>query len=230
MVLTPRCWRQVREKQASWGRRWQQSRSPGRARRKPLKPLRGECRAFSGVTVVTTVCFLPFARGLRAHRAPGIPCALSSEGRNVVGKTRTKCVARSRDCVGGQCCLKMESANPTSANVPHTTRRPGERRDPYAEDFRFGYGVATMVLKSRTPGDMGPGLRRDDEQGSRLLRGENVSRRRPSAYSSSCFLPPMVFSLANTASTLRSSRCFSDGSNSGSLRVVSEAGSRVAPP
>ena len=51
-----------------------------------------------------------------------------------------------------------------------------------------------------------------------------------SSYSSSGFLPPMVFSLANTASTLRSSRCFSVGSNSGSLRVVSEAGSRVAPP
>jgi len=50
------------------------------------------------------------------------------------------------------------------------------------------------------------------------------------SYSSSGFLPPIVFSLANTASTLRSSRCFSDGSNSGSLRVVSEAGSRVAPP
>ena len=51
-----------------------------------------------------------------------------------------------------------------------------------------------------------------------------------SLYSSSAFLPPMVFSLANTASTLRSSRCFSVGSNSGSLRVVSEAGSSVAPP
>src|ERR1700733_12136018 len=35
-----------------------QARSPGRARRKPLKPLRRECRVFSGVTVVTTlVCF-----------------------------------------------------------------------------------------------------------------------------------------------------------------------------
>ena len=29
------------------------ARSPGRARRKPLKPLRGECRVISGVTVVT---------------------------------------------------------------------------------------------------------------------------------------------------------------------------------
>jgi hypothetical protein len=30
-----------------------QARSPGRARSKPLKPLRGECRVFPGVTVVT---------------------------------------------------------------------------------------------------------------------------------------------------------------------------------
>src|SRR5204862_139768 len=50
------------------------------------------------------------------------------------------------------------------------------------------------------------------------------------SYSWSGFLPPMVLSLANTASTLRSSRCFSVGSNSLSLRVVSEAGSKVAPP
>ena len=40
VVLTPRRWRQVPGKQASWERRWQESRSPGRSRRKPLKPLR----------------------------------------------------------------------------------------------------------------------------------------------------------------------------------------------
>src|SRR5664280_2449566 len=44
-----------------------EARSPGRARRKPLKPLRGECRAISGVTVVTTlVCYLH-----TAHEAAG---------------------------------------------------------------------------------------------------------------------------------------------------------------
>jgi hypothetical protein len=38
-------------------------RSPGRARYKLLKPLRGECRVYSGVTVVTTlVCLFYFAR------------------------------------------------------------------------------------------------------------------------------------------------------------------------
>src|SRR6266516_368592 len=39
-----------------------QAWSPGRARRKPLKPLRGECRVISGVTVVTMlVCYFYFA-------------------------------------------------------------------------------------------------------------------------------------------------------------------------
>jgi hypothetical protein len=52
VVLTPRRWRQVGgSNSADDGDK--KARSPGRARRKPLKPLRGECRAFSGVTVVT---------------------------------------------------------------------------------------------------------------------------------------------------------------------------------
>ena len=49
VVLTPRRWRQVRGKQST-DDGGKQARSPGRARRKPLKPLRGECRAISGVT------------------------------------------------------------------------------------------------------------------------------------------------------------------------------------
>jgi hypothetical protein len=55
VVLTPRRWRQVWRSYPldDGGKR---ARSPGRARRKPLKPLRGECRAISGVTVVTNAC------------------------------------------------------------------------------------------------------------------------------------------------------------------------------
>src|ERR1700738_2772263 len=47
VVLTPRRWRQVRggDSADDGGK---QARSPGRARRKPLKPLRGECRVFPG--------------------------------------------------------------------------------------------------------------------------------------------------------------------------------------
>jgi hypothetical protein len=48
VVLMPRRWHQVPRKQASCkslgGEGGKQARSPGRARRKPLKPLRGECR------------------------------------------------------------------------------------------------------------------------------------------------------------------------------------------
>ena len=51
MVLTPRRWRQVGGDNSA-GDGGKQARSPGRARRKPLKPLRGECWAPS-VTVVT---------------------------------------------------------------------------------------------------------------------------------------------------------------------------------
>jgi hypothetical protein len=51
------------------------ARSPGRARRKPLKPLRGECRVISGVTVVTTlVCFILFrSRGCGCIGHPAFP-------------------------------------------------------------------------------------------------------------------------------------------------------------
>jgi hypothetical protein len=41
------------------------------------------------------------------------------------------------------------------------TSRPGERRDPYGADSRFGLGVETFCDK-QTPGVMGPGVRRDD--------------------------------------------------------------------
>ena len=51
-------------------------RSPGRARNKPLKPLRGECRAFSGVTVVTNARVYYSTRAAAGASAPGIPCAL----------------------------------------------------------------------------------------------------------------------------------------------------------
>src|ERR1700723_1929268 len=78
VVLMPRRWHQVATMLTHCaGDGDKQARSPGRARRNPSKPLRGECRAFSGVTVVTTlVCFFTLHTRLRAHRAPGIPCAL----------------------------------------------------------------------------------------------------------------------------------------------------------
>jgi hypothetical protein len=60
------------------------ARSPGRVRRKPLKPFaQGRSDEF-GVPVVTIlVWFFHFHARLRVHRAPGFPCALfNSEGRD----------------------------------------------------------------------------------------------------------------------------------------------------
>src|SRR6202011_853907 len=75
-----------------------QARSPGRARRKPLKPLRGECRAFSGVTVVTNarVYYTPrAAAGASGARHSLRP--LIGEGGTFRQKTRAKHAARSRN-------------------------------------------------------------------------------------------------------------------------------------
>jgi hypothetical protein len=69
--------------------------SPGRARRKPLKPLRGESRVISGVLVVTTVCLLPMHTGCGA---PGTRLSLRPhpfEGSDFA-KPRTVRAARSR--------------------------------------------------------------------------------------------------------------------------------------
>jgi hypothetical protein len=74
VVLTPRRWRQVGGSlSADDGDK--KARSPGRARRKPLKPLRRECRVISAEPVAATRVLLLHAR-LRVRLAPGIPCAL----------------------------------------------------------------------------------------------------------------------------------------------------------
>jgi hypothetical protein len=63
-----------RRKQVSADDGDKQARSPGRARRKPLKPLRGECRAFSGVTVVTNArAYYQYTRGCGRIGRPAFP-------------------------------------------------------------------------------------------------------------------------------------------------------------
>jgi hypothetical protein len=53
------------------------ARSPGRARRKPLKPLRREGRSVSAEPVCSCAFLLPDLHARpRVQRAPGLPCAL----------------------------------------------------------------------------------------------------------------------------------------------------------
>ena len=76
----PRRWHQVRrEASLRAGDGGKKARSPGRARRKPLKPLRGECRVTPVNSLVTNSCASTHYHShtrLRVRRAPGIPCAL----------------------------------------------------------------------------------------------------------------------------------------------------------
>jgi hypothetical protein len=62
VVLTPRRWRQASQKYLR-GDGDKKARSPGRARRKPLKPLRREGRVFRWTCGDALACFLHFARG-----------------------------------------------------------------------------------------------------------------------------------------------------------------------
>jgi hypothetical protein len=80
VVLTPRRWRQVLEKQASWGRRWQESPVTEEITKETVKTIAQGMPGWSDVPVVTTlVCFFIFAReAAGAIGAPGIPCALVS--------------------------------------------------------------------------------------------------------------------------------------------------------
>src|SRR3954449_4631848 len=71
-----------------------------------------------GVTVVTTlVCFFILHARLRAHRAPGIPCALF--GRKVHIKTRAD-AARTRSRVwnlSSSCCEWSEAADGSATRI-----------------------------------------------------------------------------------------------------------------
>jgi len=100
VVLTPRRWRQVsqdvRNPRGDGGKK---ARSPGRARRKPLKPLRGECRIASAALYARVRFLRSLHARPRMQRASGIPCALVIERRRIFGKPRAYRAARSRRCV-----------------------------------------------------------------------------------------------------------------------------------
>ena len=79
------------------------ARSPRRARNKPLKPLRGECRVISAVPSVTTlVCFVFFrTRGCGCIGHPAFPAPSVLFGAN------DSCTARAHLCRGnaGVCVM-----------------------------------------------------------------------------------------------------------------------------
>jgi hypothetical protein len=118
VVLTPRRWRQVGGKvipQATVANKPGHRGEHEAADKTIARGMSGE----TGVTVVTTlVCFFILHARLRAHRAPGIPCALFIEDAMFPGKTRAKRrgeIAKPRPRTCG--CLRTE--------FPGAKRNPG---------------------------------------------------------------------------------------------------------
>src|SRR5712672_652725 len=118
VVLTPRRWRQVRgvksaqpglDKNISVGDGGKTARSPGRARRKPLKPLRAGTSGDSGV-LVYSCAFLPMQS---AHEAAGATGTRRSprplRGREIHARLG-RIALRGREVAFGIGLLKIEPA------------------------------------------------------------------------------------------------------------------------
>ena len=101
VVLTPRRWRQVLRELFPRGDGGKQARSPGRARRKPLKPLRRECRVMPVCTCgdYARVLFSFRTRGCGRIARPAFPAPSEFERTGRESKTRVRCTARSRGFV-----------------------------------------------------------------------------------------------------------------------------------
>ena len=90
MVLAPRSRRQVRKtptRRADDG--VNKAVVPGKSAEETVKPLRGECRMFSGASAVNTGVHTHYQYAhtrLRVHWAPGIPRALCLEKGEQVDK------------------------------------------------------------------------------------------------------------------------------------------------
>src|SRR3984957_18659668 len=90
VVLTPRRWCQVCEKERR--RRWPKRPEHRGEHEVAVKTIAWGMPGDSGVTCML-VCALPLPLHTRprAHRAPGIPCALNSERAGIKSKTRGVC-------------------------------------------------------------------------------------------------------------------------------------------
>ncbi len=97
-VLIPRRWYQVGRGvfRIVGGDGGNKARSPGRLRRKPLKPLRRECRnRFGDLWWTYSYAFFICMRGCGCGEASGIPCSLCFRG-TTSGKARARFAARTR--------------------------------------------------------------------------------------------------------------------------------------
>ena len=111
VVLAPRRWRQVRgDASHHAGDGGNKARSPGRARRKPLKPSRRECRDASAEPVCSCA-FLVERKGTRdrgCSQHPAFPAPSAFQEGRSLDMTRARYAARRRTRVRWRHCEERE--------------------------------------------------------------------------------------------------------------------------
>ena len=99
VVLTPRRWRQVGERDFTDDGD-KKARSPGRARNKLLKPSRAGMPGDPGATVVTNACvLLPYTRGCGCNGHPAFPAPPWGSAHALCWADRS-CTTRARRAAG----------------------------------------------------------------------------------------------------------------------------------
>jgi hypothetical protein len=125
--------------------------SPGRARRKPLKPLRGESRVISGVLVVTTVCYYQCTR---AAGAPGTRLSLRpliSKGGKFPAKL-ARMARRDREAMSTTtCCLKIGSGGWAKRLVRRSSTSEGAQGQSRARQARSDGGASGKSQSFNSP-------------------------------------------------------------------------------
>ena len=161
MVLTPRRWRQVGSQDAADDGD-KKARSPRRARRKPLKPLRagmpGDFRC-DRCEYSCAFCTTTSHTRLRVHWAPGIPHALF--GAEDLSRPRAHRVARATRMSGGHHCdcrnvIATKPMDRSYATLPSTISKNTRLTSPCVSltracsEEKSGASPARAITRSRS--------------------------------------------------------------------------------
>jgi hypothetical protein len=140
VVLTPRRWRQgggrhlcptgLLEVLHSAGDGGKQARSPGRARSKPLKPLRAGTPGVPVCLRSIPVCFLQCTRGCGCSGHPAFPTP-SDFGWKLRAELGRR-ASREGEGVSGMGCLKIESGISLAAHAGRIAERGRHQRTRHA--------------------------------------------------------------------------------------------------
>ena len=166
VVLTPRCWRQVREKQNFSGATVARKAVHRGELEVSRKPLRREGRDASAEPVCSCafLCACLHTRP-RVQRAPGFPCALLFLSRAAIDAKLGRIAPRECGRTSSR-CMTIKSENSPQ-------RRPGqvsasERRSGTHTALCLRYNAMDDAIFAKlTPVAMGPCFRRDDAERSR---------------------------------------------------------------